>query len=80
MMGAMAILVEPPNQVVAPLRNPPLLGPPGPPPQPVKRGKRKGGERYGYDTPDPAAHVSCVRAQQNTPSVGRTAPLATELS
>ena len=43
-------------------------------------GKRTGGERYECDTPEPAAHVSCVRAQQNTPSVGRTAPLATDMS
>jgi hypothetical protein len=32
------------------------------------------------DTPEPAAHVTCVSAQQNSPSVGRTAPLATDLS
>ncbi len=34
MIGATAILVEPPNQLVAPLSKPPLLGAPGPPPQP----------------------------------------------
>jgi hypothetical protein len=34
MIGATAILLEPPNQPPAPLKMPPLLGPPGPPPQP----------------------------------------------
>jgi hypothetical protein len=36
MIGATAILLEPPNQPPAPLKMPPLLGPPGPPPQPDK--------------------------------------------
>ena len=54
--------------------------PPGPPPQPANEASAQGGERYRCDAPEPAAHVTCVRAQQNSPSVGRTAPLATDLS
>jgi hypothetical protein len=40
MIGAIAIVFEPPNQLVAPLKNPPpppLLGLPGPPPQPGRQ-------------------------------------------
>ena len=79
MMGATAILVEPPNRLVALLKTRRCSG------RPDRRRslpdrQRTGGERHRCDTPEPAAHVSCVRAQQNTPSVGRTAPLATDLS
>ena len=37
MIGAMAIFFEPPNRLVAPLKMPELLGPPGPPPQPARQ-------------------------------------------
>ena len=45
-----------------------------------QKGKRQAGERHRCGTPEPAAHVTCVRALQNSPSVGRTAPLATDMS
>jgi hypothetical protein len=46
-MGATAIFFEPPNRLVAPLNNPPLLGPPGPPPQPDRQANAKAASAAG---------------------------------